>query len=95
MRVWPQRRLIALLVVGSFQLVVACGGSASETPEPIRPDSWQFKLRHQRLLSTANQTDASRATDRDESFERSAPARSTWGATSSDGAKPELLGPGL
>lgn len=93
MRVWTQRRLIPLVVVGSMHLV-GCGGSASETPEPIRPDAWQFKLRHQRLLSTANQTDTNRATDRDEGFERTAPARSTWGATSAEDTKPELLAPG-
>jgi hypothetical protein len=64
-------------------VLTACGGSASETPEPERPDSWQLKLRQsERQVLNPSESDESRESDaipvrnRDE---RPAPAKSTWG----------------
>jgi hypothetical protein len=90
MRLWIKACWLACIVTtGAFGLV-GCGGTGSETPEPVHPDSWQLKLRHRRQLSVAAQTDPARNLRPAESGEGRVQARSTWGTdgrTTALGAK--------
>ncbi len=85
MTLWTQRSWLVWFVAVGATLVVGCGGSSSETPEPAQPESWQLKLRHQRQLSLSKEEEANRELNRRETFDDAAPTRSTWGAA---GKKP-------
>lgn len=65
------------LLLGSL---VDCGGSAAETPEPVRPDDWQLRLRqaHQAPVQSGRADDGSILLGRDLDSPRS--VRSTWGS---------------
>jgi hypothetical protein len=70
--------LVGICLAGTF-LLAGCGGSSSETPEPVRPDTWQLKLRHKRQLGAAKDAEPRHSGMGDFDAEDSAPALSTWG----------------
>lgn len=82
MRLWMQRNCLAWFIALGASILPGCGGSSSETPEPVRPDSWQLKLRHQRQLSVAAEAaiEPARLLTGDKDLGRATPARDTWGA---------------
>ncbi|MGC4067793.1 MAG: hypothetical protein QM784_24715 [Polyangiaceae bacterium] len=78
-----------LTVLGISCILSACGGSASETPEPERPDAWQLKLRHATRAKLVEQSEAENELHLRE-LDRTEPARSTWGAPQRRKAEPSL-----
>lgn len=81
MRLWTSRRCLAGICLAGTLLLEGCGGSSSETPEPVRPDTWQLKLRHKRQLTANKDTESSRTNAEDTESESSdLPALSTWGS---------------
>jgi hypothetical protein len=72
------RWLASVIAIGSLPLV-GCGGTGSETPEPVHPDSWQLKLRSQRQVSAAAQIDRAQNLGPTDDVEGNVQARSTWG----------------
>lgn len=68
--------------------LVACGGTASETPEPERPDSWQLKLRNaQRQAQLPPETKELEALPI-RNLDEPAPTKSTWGSSKRRTPKP-------
>jgi hypothetical protein len=60
---------------------MSCGGSASETPEPERPDAWQLKLRHDRKMKESSENAGpSEDTTPLRELDDAPPAKSTWGS---------------
>jgi len=65
---------VALGLLGS--LAAACGGSSSETPPPVRPDSQQLELRKPKP-SAGSAPEARRHANAH--FDKQGRAESTWG----------------
>lgn len=81
MRLWTSRRCLVGICLAGTLLLEGCGGSSSETPEPVRPDTWQLKLRHKRQLTIAKDAESNRTISGDAGSERGdLPALSTWGS---------------
>lgn len=81
MRLWTSHRCLVGFYLAGTLLLEACGGSSSETPEPVRPDTWQLKLRHKRQLTATKGAEPDRTlTEDSESERRAGPALSTWGS---------------
>jgi len=77
---------VALGLLGS--LAAACGGSSSETPPPVRPDSQQLELRKPK----ADAVDAQQAhRHAGERFDKQGHAESTWGKSGRAAPKPAVI----
>ncbi len=68
-----------LACFGLLSFATACGGSASETPDPVRPDAWQFEARHHQLLAEGAAAGAPATEAAVEAAPRALPAQPTWG----------------
>jgi hypothetical protein len=81
MRLWLLKRFFASCLAFGALSFAGCGGSSSETPEPARPESWQFKARHRRQLAAASEAEPRRELSRAESLDVAHAPRSTWGTS--------------
>lgn len=73
-----------LLAMTGLVFTWACGGSASETPYPVRPDAWQFEARRPKRLAEKAEPNQRRPAAGDLEFgNESAPVKATWGSTPS------------
>jgi hypothetical protein len=71
-------RQTTVVLFGSFLSLLGCGGSSSESPEPVRPDSWQLELRGSRMAPHPEASNA-RSRPRDAVPPPAGKAPSTWG----------------